>query len=164
MSILIEYSQLLYDTQFSTEFRESLYVFPIVEGLHLLGLTFSVGLILLTDLRLVGKFLQNEPAVDILMQLRPWLLIGFAFTFFTGILLFTAESVKVLENPVFPLKILLILLAGINAIWFELKLGRKADEWGHLLELPKGVKFAGWSSLVLWVGVVITGRLIPYLG
>ena len=164
MSLLLEFSQTLYDTQFSTDLRESVYVFPIIEGLHLLGLAFSVGLIALTDLRLIGKFLREESAADILTQLRPWVLGGFALTFATGILLFISESVKVLENPAFPIKLVLLFLAGLNALWFELKLGRKVNEWGALPEVPSGVKFAGWASLILWTGVVLTGRLIPYLG
>ncbi|CAG0989905.1 hypothetical protein MTYP_02227 [Methylophilaceae bacterium] len=164
MSLLIEYSQVLQDFQFSTALRESIYMFPIVEGLHLLGLAFSVGLIVFTDLRLVGKFLRNEPVSDILFQLRPWVLSGFAITFITGFFLFAANAVKLLESQVFLLKIFLIVLAGINAVWFELRLGRKASEWVGLSELPEGVVLAGWISLILWTGVVITGRMIPYLG
>ncbi len=163
MSLLVEYSQALYDTEFSTALRESLYVFPVVEGVHLLALAFSVGLLALLDLRLIGKFLRDEPASEILYQLRPWILGGFAVTFISGALLFAATSVDVLASPVFPIKVIFIFLAGINALWFEFSHGRHAHAWAQLRELPSSVRFAGWASLILWFGVVVTGRLIPYL-
>jgi hypothetical protein len=161
---IIEISQLLYDSEFGTALRESVYAFPIVEGLHLISLALSVGFILFVDLRLTGLFLRNIPVADILKPLRPWLLGGFVVTITTGIALFIAEASKVIVISVFPLKLLFILLAGINAVWFEYKWGRHAGDWGHLTALPNGVKFAGLASIVLWSGAVITGRLIPYFG
>lgn len=161
---IIEISQLLYDSEFGTALRESVYVFPIVEGVHLISLAFSVGLILFVDLRLTGLFLSNVPVSEILKPLRPWLLSGFLVTIATGIALFIAEASKVIVISVFPLKILFIFLAGINAAWFEHKWGRNAADWGNLTALPQGVKLAGLASIALWSGVVITGRLIPYFG
>lgn len=161
---IIEISQILYDSEFGTALRESVYVFPIVEGLHLISLAFSVGFILFVDLRLTGLFLRNVPVTDILKPLRPWLIGGFVVTIATGIALFISEASKVIVISVFPLKILFILLAGINALWFELKWGRNAAEWEHLDTIPKSVKLAGLASITLWSGAVITGRLIAYFG
>jgi hypothetical protein len=138
-------------------------MFPLVEGTHLIGLGLSVGLILITDLRLVGLFLRNVPVEDVLKELRPWLLAGFAITFGTGILLIWAEGPKIWEIPVFPIKLLLIVLGGLNAIWFELKYGRYVSVWGKHPTFPKGVRVAGWLSFVSWSAVVVCGRLIPYL-
>ena len=161
---LVAFAQVLYDSQFGTALRESVYAFPIVEGLHLIGLAFSVGLILLVDLRLVGWFLRKVPVADLLHPLRPWLLGGFSLTITTGLALFVAEAAKVIIIPVFPLKILAIVLAGINALWFEIKWGRRSAEWDAQPVLPSAVRFAGFASLGLWSVVVISGRLIPYLG
>jgi len=160
----VEIAQVLYDSQAGTALRESVYAFPIVEGVHLIGLAFSVGLILLIDLRLIGVFLRNVPVADLLQPLRPWLLGGFALTILTGISLFVAEAAKVIIIPVFPLKIVAIALAGINALWFEVKWARRSAEWDAKPVLPGAVKFAGIASLALWGVVVISGRLIPYLG
>ncbi len=160
----IEIAQVLYDSNIGTALRESVYAFPIVEGSHLIGLAFSVGLILLIDLRLAGLFLRKVPVADLLQPLRPWLLGGFALTISTGILLFVAEAAKVIIIPVFPLKILAITLAGINALWFEFKWARRTSEWDEAPVIPNAVRFAGLASLGLWGVVVICGRLIPYLG
>lgn len=160
---ILEFLQQLHDSAFGTALRESLYVFPLLEGVHLIGLALSVGLIIATDLRLIGVFLKQVPVADVLHSLRPYVLSGFVITFITGILLLWAEGPRIWEIPVFPLKLALIVVAGINALWFEIKFGRRVAVWGGSPTLPTGAKFAGWVSLTSWTAVVICGRLIPYL-
>jgi hypothetical protein len=160
---IIEFSQTLYDSEIGTGIRESIYLFPAIEGTHLLSLAFSVGLIVLTDLRLVGLFLRDVPAADILRQLRPWILGGFAAQFVTGTLLFWSEAANVVQLPVFWLKLFVIFLSGLNVLWFEVKWVRQVGGWGDQLVPPGGVRIAGWASLAFWSLVVISGRLIPYL-
>ncbi len=155
--------QTMYDSPLGTSLAESLYVYPLVEGTHLLSLAFSFGLIVLTDLRLTGFIFKSVPVHIVLQQLRPWLITGFAVTFATGILLTFAAGPGLVEAPVFPLKLLFIVLAGLNALWFEIKFGRNAVVWGAAVVLPAGARIAGWISLVSWSLVVILGRLIPYL-
>lgn len=160
---LIEFAQLLYDSELGTALRESIYMFPIVEGLHLIGLAFSFGLLMFIDLRLLGVFLQSEPTQELLHSLRPWLLGGFAVTVITGVLLFIATATKVILLPVFYFKLGFMVLAGINALVFELNWGRTVEVWGKQPVLPNSIKYAGLASLVLWSVVIIAGRLIPYL-
>jgi hypothetical protein len=164
MSVLYDFAQLLYDSEFGTALRESQYAFPLVEGIHLLGLAFSVGLLAIVDLRLAGVWLRDEPLLDVLAQLRPFILAGFVVTFATGFLLFWALSIKLLANPAFPVKFGFILLAGANFLWFELGLAPRAAEWANRPIPPLEVRIAGWTSLALWSVVVMAGRLIPYLG
>ncbi|QPK64827.1 hypothetical protein IVG45_07765 [Methylomonas sp. LL1] len=160
---LTEFSQLLYDSDVGTALRESIFAFPIVEGLHLIGLAFSVGLLFFVDLRLLGLFLPKVAVEDLLHPLRPWILGGFLVTIVTGVLLFVAAASKIILLDVFFYKLLFIALAGVNALLFEIKWGRRVNQWGAFSELPSGVKYAGAASLALWSLVVITGRLIPYL-
>jgi hypothetical protein len=161
--ILDEFAQTLNDSEIGTALRESVYAFPIVEGLHLIGLAFSVGLLLFVDLRLLGLFLKRVPVQQVMYPLRPWLLGGFALTLASGVLLFAANAVKVVTLPVFFYKLGFIAVAGLNALWFEWRWGRRAHEWGAWSELPLGVRWAGLASLLLWSLVIVTGRLIPYL-
>jgi hypothetical protein len=160
---LIEFAQALNDSQISTDLRESIYMFPLIEGLHLIGLVFSIGLLMFIDLRLVGLFLKQIPVQDILNPLRPWLLGGFVITIITGILLFIASVAKVMFLPVFYFKLLFIVLAAINAFIFEIKWGNRVNDWGNDSIFPTSVKIAGYVSLVFWSLVIIAGRLIPYL-
>ncbi|ATG89815.1 DUF6644 family protein [Methylomonas koyamae] len=160
---LLEFAQTLYDSEFGTGLRESVLVFPIIEGLHLICLAFSVGLIFFVDLRLLGWFLPKVPVHSILQPLRPWLFGGFALTLVTGVALFIATAVKVIVLPVFFYKLGFIVLAGVNAAWFEYRWGRRIGDWSEHTILPNGVRRAGWASLALWSLAVVTGRLIPYL-
>jgi hypothetical protein len=160
---IIQFLQILHDSEFGTSVRESLYLFPLLEGIHLIGLALSVGLIIATDLRLIGVFLKQVPVNEVLHNFRPYVLMGFLITFVTGIILLWAEGPRIWEIPVFPLKLALIVVAGFNALWFELKFGRTVQVWGQQAQFPAGAKLAGWVSLISWSGVVILGRLIPYL-
>ncbi len=160
---LIEFGQRLNDSEIGTALRESVYVYPLVEGLHLIGLVFSVGLILFVDSRLVGLTFKQVSIRDVLRPLRPWLLGGFLLTFITGLFLFVSEAAKTINLGVFQLKLVLIAIAGVNALWFEIQWGRRVVEWQDEPVSPVAVRFAGWTSLTLWTLVVVCGRMIPYL-
>jgi len=159
----LDFAQSLQDSAFGTSLAESRYAFPIVEGIHLLGLSISVGLIFLTDLRLVGVLLRGVAIPVLLRQLRPWVLSGFAVTFASGLLLFSAEGATIAVSPAFPAKFLFIFLAGLNALYFEFRLAGLAPVQENQPTLPKRIRFAGLASIGLWVLVIISGRLIPYL-
>lgn len=163
MSFIVDFAQALQDSAFGTALAESRYAFPLVEATHLLGLSISVGLIFLTDLRLIGVFLRGVPVPVLLRQLRPWVLSGFAVTFASGLLLFVAEGATVLLSPAFPVKFLFIILAGVNALYFEFELARLTPVVENHPNLPPQVRYAGIASIGLWVLVIIAGRLIPYL-
>lgn len=159
---MIEFAQLFSDSALGTYLRESLVLFPLVEGLHLLGLALSFGLIFFTDLRLVGLFLPKVPVSQVLAQLRWWIFTGFGLTFATGILLFWAEADTLVQNPAFLAKVAAIVGALANAIVFEVRWGRLGAAWTAQPATPRGVRAAGWLSLSLWSAATITGRLIPY--
>lgn len=155
--------QQMNDSALGVALAESLYMYPLVEGSHLLSLAFSFGLIVLIDLRLIGLALMQVPVQSLLQQLRPWLIGGFVVSIGTGILLTFALGPDLWNSFVFPLKLGLIVLAGLNAAWFEWRYGRALTTWQAQPHHPTGVKLAGWTSLSFWTGVVILGRLIPYL-
>jgi hypothetical protein len=157
---LPELAQLIQDSPSSTALRESLYAFPVVEGIHLVGLALSFGLLLFTDLRLIGLvFRQWKPAV-IVDALRHWIFVGFGITFLSGFALLWAEPVMLLTNPPFLIKVGLMVLGLLNALAFELQWVKKG--WGDSLAVPAAARFAGWASLSVWTLVTIAGRLIPY--
>lgn len=165
MPALIDIAQQLQDTPLAVALAESRYAFPIVEGVHLIGLSLSVGLISLVDLRLTGLFLTRIPVGEILGALRPWVIGGFTLTFASGFALFASEATTVLASPVFAYKIAFVVLAGLNALYFELRLHRWRRAARPLPERdpPPSIRAAGWTSLGLWALVVATGRLLPYI-
>jgi hypothetical protein len=141
---------------------ESRYVFLALEGVHLIGLAFAVGLIAFIDLRLMGLILPRLSARLVIRQLRPWVIGGFAVILVSGALLFWSAAGRLIASPAFAIKLVLILLAGVNAAWFEF-FGARDRKAPDDLSLPRGARFAGAASLTLWLGVVAAGRLIAYL-
>ncbi|MEQ1883856.1 MAG: DUF6644 family protein [Bryobacteraceae bacterium] len=159
---LYEFCVMLYDSNFGTSLRESQLMFPLVEGIHVLGLAASVGAIVLLDLRLTGLGIRSATPAQIMRQLKPWYLTGFAVMFITGILLFWAEAEKCYRSPTFRWKLVFLVLAGINAAYYEVKYVPKMDSWDGQAALPSGAKLVGWCSLVFWTLVVGFGRWTAY--
>lgn len=163
MSQLLLWAEAIEQSRIGLALAESAYAFPLIEAAHLLGLALSFGLLAIADLRLLGLLLRQVPAAEVLSQLRPWIFSGFALTFITGGLLFWSEAARIIFNPAFIAKTVLTVLALANALLFETRLAPRAADWGQALRLPTSVRLAGLASLTLWAGVLVTGRLIPYL-
>jgi hypothetical protein len=163
MSTLLALAERIEQTPIGMAIAESRYAFPVIEGVHLIGLSISVGLIFLTDLRLMGVLFRHVPVTDVIRQLRPYVLGGFVLVFLSGGLLFWSEASMLVESPAFPFKMLFMLLAGVNALYFELVLAKQNAVKENRPLLPRNVKYAGAASLALWTLVIICGRLIPYL-
>ncbi|WP_085316341.1 hypothetical protein [Derxia lacustris] len=163
MDHLLQLADELQGTGLGLVISESALAFPIIEGLHLIGLSLSVGLIFLIDLRMVGLLWRRIALTEVLAQLRPWVLAGFTLVFATGLLLFWAEAPTVIASPAFPFKLLFIALAGANALYFELAIASTDAVRHNQPEQPPAVRRAGLASLLLWTLVIICGRLIPYL-
>lgn len=92
----------------------------------------------------------------------PWAWIGFAIQLVTGTILFASEATKTYPNIVFRIKMLMIVVAGINAMVFHLTTNRRAGEWEQSPSTPIAAKIAGLASIALWFGIVIAGRFIAY--
>ncbi|MDB6088489.1 MAG: hypothetical protein JWN85_1273 [Gammaproteobacteria bacterium] len=150
-------------TPLGTSIAESRYAFPIIEGTHLIALSVSVGLIFLTDLRLLGVILRQVPVRSVLHGLRPYVLAGFALVFISGGLLFWAEAATVVASPAWIFKFAFIGFAGLNALYFEFVIARRPGALAECPTVPRGVRYAGLASLTLWTLVIICGRLIAYI-
>jgi len=143
--------------------RESLWLFPAIETLHLLGMAALVGTTAVFDLRLLGWMLRRERVSELAGRLLPWSWVGFAVQVVTGALLFTSEAVKVYTNPAFRVKMLLIFLAGVHALIFHWSVYRDVASWDDSGVLPVGAKVAGFVSILLWIGIVAAGRFIGFV-
>lgn len=162
MSVL-EICGWLENTRFATALRQSLWVFPLVEGAHVLALAFSVGLVIWMDLRLIGwGALRNESVSRISASLLPLSVYGFAVMFLTGGLLFWSQALDAYQSVYFRIKITLLLLAGINALVYHLTIYRRMPEWDESRVPPRGARVAGLVSLLLWAGVIVAGRSMAY--
>ena len=149
-------------TEWSVALHESLYMYPLVESAHVLSLTLFVGLTAMMDLRLLGLTLRHVPISQITSRLLPWIRVGFAIMVGTGILLFYAIPVRNYQNVFFRVKMLMLILAGINVWYFHNRTERTVADWDTAVRTPRAARFAAIASLVLWGSIVVTGRMIAY--
>jgi hypothetical protein len=163
MSTLLAIAERLENSQIGSAIAEGRYAFPIIEGIHLIGLSVAVGLIMLIDLRLIGVFLQEIPVKKQRGQLRPYVLGGFAIVILASCLLFTSEATTVIASPPWPFKVFFLMLGGANALYFEFVIARRPQALPDHGRLPGSVRSAAIASIVLWTLVIICGRLIPYM-
>ena len=152
----------LEQTSVGAAVRESLWLFPAIETVHLLGMAALVGTITVLDFRLLGWMKRRERFSELAGRLLPWAWAGFAVQVVTGVLLFSSEAVKVYTNPAFRLKLLLILLAGVHALIFHWTVYRDVATWDESSVLPAKAKLSGLVSILLWVGIVAAGRFIGF--
>lgn len=159
---LLELCEWLEETGPAVLVRESIYGFQILVGLHLLGIIFSVGALLWLDLRLMGLTMQRSRVSELNRSLAPWFLAGFALMFVSGLLLFAGFATSAYGNLFFRIKIAIIVLAGLNALYFHFTTGRTRPAWDASPRPPTAVRFAGLSSIIMWSIVVLAGRMMSY--
>ena len=160
--MLQELCQWLQDLSWATDLRESEWMFPIVEGTHVIALALSVGTLMVMDLRLAGWLMRRERVSEVSNQLMPYSLTGFTIMFVTGILLFCSQALKAYGSVWFQVKLAMLLLAGINALVFELTLRRTVTEWDTQQSPPFRASLAGIMGMILWTGVIAAGRTMAY--
>jgi hypothetical protein len=159
---LFEWCQWLQHTRFATAISESDWLFPLIEGSHILTLPLSVGMIVILDLRLLGIAFCDGPAAKLVLNLLRWSKIGFAVMFLTGGLLFITQAGKAYGNVFFRAKLISLLLLGINAVVYQKLFFPKMAQWDSDRGAPAGAKFCAGFSLLLWIGVIVCGRTMAY--
>lgn len=158
----VELCHWIQHTSWATGFRQADLFFPIVEGTHILALSLSVGLILMLDVRLLRLGFQSEPVTRIMQQTMRWALPGFGIVFITGVLLFLAQAESVYTNTYFRVKMLTLVLLGINAAIFQFKYYPSLYLWDKSETVPAGAQAIAAVSLLFWMVVIACGRLMAY--
>jgi len=155
--------QWLYATAAGVVIRENESLFPWLESIHVLAIALVVGSIAIVDLRLIGVSSLDRAVTRLTKDVLPLTWIAFAVALLTGVLMFISNAVNYAHNFYFQIKILLLVLAGINMLFFHFVVGRDVDSWGVSAQTtPLRARVAGGTSLLLWVGVVAFGRWIGF--
>ena len=162
MTSLATFCHWLADTQGSVALRESIWVYPIVESVHVLTLFVFLGLTIMLDLRLLGASMTATPVSRVIRSFMPWIIAALVVMVATGTLLFYAVPVRTYFNIFFRLKLILLLSAGLNAALFHFVASRTMPQWDLDAKPPLPARLAGGLSLALWVAIVICGRMIAY--
>lgn len=159
---LLPFCEWLASTPGSIALHESLFMYPLIESVHVLTLCLFVGLTMMMDLRLTGLALKRVPVSDVVARLQPWIFLGFVIMVISGVLLFYAIPVRSYQNIFFRVKAVFLVLAGLNALMFHTGVFKTVSTWAKDAEPPSRARRAGIASLVLWAGIIITGRMIAY--
>jgi hypothetical protein len=152
----------LSETSVSVAVHESVWAFPIVETIHVLGLCLFMGIAVLTDLRLLGITLRRVPVSELMDRLLPWTTAGAVIMVVSGLATFLNDPVRYYTNIFFRVKVVMLILAIINAWVFHSGVFHRVARWDLARITPKQAKLAGAISLVLWSAIVVAGRMIAY--
>ena len=161
MSILSLF-QSIQSIGFLAAIRESALVYPVIMSTHLACIAVFGGMILMTDMRLLGLALTKYTVTEVVGSLRHWKHLGLTIMMTMGLLLGGSEAEKYYHNPYFWVKMTLLVLIGIHALVFRPTVYSKTEEIDRAPAIPGRAKAAAILSLVLWLSVLTMGRLIGY--
>jgi hypothetical protein len=137
--------------------------FPFLESLHVVGVTFVFGSLLMVDLRLIGVAARSYAVTRMSKELVPWTWAAFALSLVTGVGLFVTRADHYAANIAFQLKMLALLLAGINMLVFHFGTLRGVAGWDGVSTPPSRARGAGALSLLFWIAVMLAGRWVGHL-
>ena len=142
--------------------RESALVYPIVMATHLASIAAFGGMILMTDLRLLGVAFTDYSVTDVVKGLRPWKHAGLTVIVICGLLLGTSEADKYYPNGFFWIKMTLLVLAVVHSLVFRGSVYHNTEALDRAKTVPPQAKVAAATSLLLWTSIACMGRLIAY--
>lgn len=138
----------------------SAWLYPAANVLHVLGFVLVVGPLLAFDLRLLGVTRAGHIR-DLARTTLPWSLVGFGIALPAGLILFASDSSALLSNAAFRLKLVLLVLAGVNAAALHASGALKTPAPGSIV--PRRARLHAAASILLWLGVLVCGRMIAYV-
>jgi hypothetical protein len=159
---LLGICQWIQQTPASISIRESIWLYPILDVLHCVGILLVAGTIVVIDLRLLGFGMRRATVSSVVGQVLPWTVAGFAFMFITGSLIAWAEPVRLYHSVFFRWKLLFLALAGLNALLFHYGIYRGIAGWDAASLTPARARLAGSVSIVCWICVIAAGRAVGY--
>jgi hypothetical protein len=147
---------------FLSDFADSIWPYPIVLSIHLTCIALFGGMILMTNLRLLGLTFKSVTITDMVRSLRPWKRVGGVIMFSTGLLLAASEAEKYAPNPYFLTKMAVLGLIGVHGLICRPIIYNRTADLDRSPVIPTKVKVAAILSLVLWTTMFTMGRLIAY--
>jgi len=138
--------------------NDSKWLFPAIEGIHIVALALLFGTIIMLNLRLLGIGVRQRPASELLRELQPWTFCSLIVILVTGVLLFTAEATRSFHSTPFRIKIVLLIGAIVFHYTVSQRIVRRDEAQPHPLLAKSSAVFA----ILLWVSVGFAGRAIGF--
>jgi hypothetical protein len=149
-------------TALSNAIVTHIWVWPLCESLHFIGLALVIGIVGFMDLRLMG-FMKRVP-LGAIRDLMPLAILGFTLNLVTGALFFIGTPEQYVHNIAWWAKVCFLIVAGVNAAAYEATIGATMARLADGADTPLGAKVIGAVSLVSWLGVLYWGRMLPFIG
>jgi hypothetical protein len=141
--------------------RDTVWAFPTLQSLHFIGMCMLVGVVGAIDLRVLGA--ARGLPIHPLHKLLPVAFIGFGINLITGFFFFCHDPYVYSFNIAFRLKMLFIVVAGLNALWFQFGAFADVDKWGAGADASRLAKFISALSLFIWFAIITAGRFIAFV-
>jgi hypothetical protein len=159
---IVPFLHTLERTPLAVAIAESAWAFPIAETVHVVALTIMIGTILVMDLRLLGIASAQQNYKALRRDVLPWTWLAFCGAVISGSLMVITRAAGYFGNDAFRIKLILLVLAGINMLVFELIIARGAPNWDRGSSVPWAGKIAALLSLALWISIVFFGRWVGF--
>lgn len=160
---MTKFGDWLYATPVSTAIRETSWIIPNVQSIHIIAIAIVVGSALATELRLVGVFATDRPATDVLVRFLPWMRRALLVLLITGLVLVVAEPGRTLTNPVFLVKMALVAGASLVTLQARKSLLAASPSSSPESSPAEASKLLAGLMLCVWVVVIFCGRFIAYV-
>lgn len=154
--------QTLDESAAAAAIRDNVYLFPAIETVHVIALTLVFGTIFIVDLRILGAAWIDRRVRQVEADTLKWTWAGFALAVLTGSLMFLSNAQVYARNLPFLVKLILLAAAGLNLLVFQFASRRKVEEWDTARTAPLGARIAAMLSILLWTGVIVSGRWIGF--
>jgi len=163
MDLIVSLFQRINDLPFSESVRESFWMFPAIETIHVVAIVIVLGSITRLDMRLMGLVWQNRPVTEVSDEMLPWTWTSFVIAAIFGTMLWMSKPITYFGIAFFDVKMILILLAGINMLFFQFVTFKDVSVWDRDPIPPASARLQGALSMAFWLCVVVCGRFIGFV-
>ena len=157
------FSDWLYETPFSTALRETTWVIPNLQTIHIIAICVVVGSAIATELRMAGLFANDRTVATVLNRYLPWMKWALLVLLVTGILLVVAEPNRTLNNTLFWIKMALVAGASLVTLRARRPLLIALSSTSQEVASPEASRGLAWLMLLVWSVIIFCGRFIAYV-
>jgi hypothetical protein len=158
----LSFCQWLGQTPLSVWLREAAYPFPILIIIHVMSIALFGGVVVIGNLRVLGKTMRNVPVSQVIGQFRTWKWVAFAILLISGTLIAVSDPMEYRDNIMFWISLGVLLVAGLNAAIFRYGIYRSVAAWDEAAVAPASARRWAGVSLFLWIALIFAGRATAF--
>jgi hypothetical protein len=158
----LSFCQWLSQTPLSVWLRDAPYPYPVLLIIHVISIALFGGMVVIGNLRVLGKTMRDVPVSQVIGQFRAWKWVAFAILLVTGTLVAASDPMEYYDNVMFWISLGVLLLAGVNAAIFRYGIYRSVAAWDDATVAPVSARRWAGVSLFLWIALIFAGRATAF--